>query len=159
MCHLQFRNLFLFSPAILGFCKVLYVSNLSWAHVCVLTVHAQCTYSARTVRGHSARAGNAANTTENSPYRLQNKEKQVSGYLISFHVISTDNVLFTPFTARALWRALRCTVRALSKHTHSACSSLLLLHWLLEHPREPWCCAVLAAAICLLVSLCARTAV
>ena len=115
MCHLQFRNLFLFSPAILGFCKVLYVSNLSWAHVCVLTVHAQCTYSARTVRGHSARAGNAANTTENSPYRLQNKEKQVSGYLISFHVISTDNVLFTPFTARALWRALRvhcaCTVK------------------------------------------------
>ena len=67
MCHLQFRNLFLFSPAILGFCKVLYVSNLSWAHVCVLTVHAQCTYSARTVRGHSARAGNTANTTENGP--------------------------------------------------------------------------------------------
>ena len=50
-----------------------------------------------------------------------------------------------------------CTVRALSKHTHSACSSLLLLHWLLEHPREPWCCAVLAAAVCLLVSLCARS--
>ena len=48
-----------------------------------------------------------------------------------------------------------CTVRALSKHTRSACS-LLLLHWLLEHPRGPWCCAVLAAAVCLLVSLCAR---
>ena len=35
--------------------------------VCVLTVHAQCTYSARTVHGRSARARNAANTTENCP--------------------------------------------------------------------------------------------
>ena len=50
-----------------------------------------------------------------------------------------------------------CTVRALSKHTRSACSSLLLFHWLLEHPHGPWCCAVLAAAVCLLVSLCARS--
>ena len=68
MCQLQFRNLFLFpSSAILGFCKVLYAPSLSWAHVCVLTMHAQCTYSARTVHGHSARARNAANTTENGP--------------------------------------------------------------------------------------------
>ena len=36
-----------------------------------------------------------------------------------------------------------CTVRALSKHTRSACSSLL-------HPCEPWCCAVLAAVLPLL---------
>ena len=68
MWQLQFRNLFLFSSsAIHGFCKVLYVSSLSWAHVCVLTVHAQCTYSAHTVHGHSARARNAANTMEKCP--------------------------------------------------------------------------------------------
>ena len=68
MWQLQFRNLFLFSSsAIHGCCKVLYVSSLSWAHVCVLTVHAQCTYSARTVHGHSARARNAANTMEKCP--------------------------------------------------------------------------------------------
>ena len=68
MCQLQFCNLFLFSSsAIPGFCKVLYASSLNWVHLSVLTVHAQCTYSARTVHGHSARARNAANTTENCP--------------------------------------------------------------------------------------------
>ena len=48
--------------------------------VCVLTVHAQCTYSARTVHGRSARARNAANTTENCPQGIKTKKKQVSGY-------------------------------------------------------------------------------
>ena len=147
MCHLQFRNLFLFSPAILGFCKALYVSNLN---LCVLTVHAQCTYSARTVHGHSARAGNAAN-----------------------------DVLFAPFTARALWRALcvhcTCTVKThalglllppappLVVGTPSwalvlccACRCCLPLGELvcpqLEHLCEPWC----FAAACALASLSAR---
>ena len=62
MCQLQFRNLFWFQPQ-LG------------TRVCVLTVH-----------GHSARARNAANTTENGPdCRHQTKKKQVSGY---FYLVS-----------------------------------------------------------------------
>ena len=59
----QSLSVFLFCHSL----QKLYVSSLSWAHVCVLTVHAQCTYSAHTVHGHSARARNAANTMEKCP--------------------------------------------------------------------------------------------
>ena len=58
---------FLLLPFLASAKSCIYVSSLTSAHVCVLTVHAQCTYSARTVHGHSARARNAANTTENGP--------------------------------------------------------------------------------------------
>ena len=62
-----------------------------------------------------------------------------------FHAISTDDVLFTPLPARALWRAL--CVHCQNTRTRPAPPSC----------SEPWCCAVLAAAVCLLVSLCARS--
>ena len=54
-------------------------------------------------------------------------------------------MLFTPFPARALRRAL--CVHCQNTRTRPAPPSC----------SEPWCCAVLAAAVCLLVSLCARS--
>ena len=80
------------SLSILFFChswllqSPVYVSSLTWAHVCVLTVHARCTYSARTVHGHSARAETLQIPQKMAP-RLQNKEKTCFRifYLISCH--------------------------------------------------------------------------
>ena len=77
--------------------------------------------------------------------RLQNIEKTGCRIFFWFHAISTDDVLFTPFPARALRRAL--CVHCQNTRTRPAPPSC----------SEPWCCAVLAAAVCLLVSLCARS--
>ena len=99
--------------------------------VCVLTVH-----------GHSARAGNGANTTENGPSpRLQNKEKTC------FRILS-DFMPFQQMTCH-LHHLLRvcCGVQcACTVKTHAL--GLLLPPappLVVGTPSEPWCCAVLAA--------------
>ena len=176
MCHLQFRNLFLFSPAILGFCISLVCFQPQL--VCfdsARTVHVQCTHSARP----QCTGWKRCKYHRKWPLGFKTKKKQVSGYFIWFHAISTDDVLFTPFAARALWRALcvhcTCTVKThalglllppalpLVVGTPSwalvlccACCCCLSLGELvcpqLEHLCEPWC----FAAACALASLSAR---
>ena len=146
------QSLSIFSSAILGFCKVLYVSSLSSAHVCFYsarTVHAQCT---ATVHGLET-----LQIPQKIAPRLQNIEK-------------TGFKIFYPYTISCA-RTAACTVRALSKHKHSAYFSLLLRALVLccacrcclplgelvrpqlEHLCEPWC----FAAACALASSSARS--
>ena len=93
--------------------------------VCVLTVHAQCTYSARTVHGPSARARNAANTTENCPKVSKQRKNRFQDIFNWFHAISTMTCYLHHFlrvhSGVHCGVHCACTVRALSKHTHSAC--------------------------------------
>ena len=149
MCHLQFRNLFLFSPAILGFCISLVCFQPQL--VCfdsARTVHVQCTHSARP----QCTGWKRCKYHRKWPLGFKTKKKQVSGYFIWFHAISTDDVLFTPFAARALWRApctVACTVRALYVHCQNTRA----------RPAPPSCSSIgcwntlmgLGAVLCLLL--------
>ena len=117
------------------------------------TVHVQCTHSARP----QCTGWKHCKYHRKWPLGFKTKKKQVSDILFNFMSFQQITCYLHHLLRVHCGVHCACTVRALSKHTHSACSSLLLLHWLLEHPREPWCCAVLAAAVCLLVSLCARS--
>ena len=160
MCHLQFRNLLLF----------LVLPVLPSGHMCVCVC--VCfdsartgAYSARTVHGHSARAETLQIPQKIAPgfKTKKNMKKHVSGYFIWFHAISQITCY--------LHHLLRvrcgvhcgvhcaCTVRALCVHCQNtgtqpappSCSSIGCWGTLVSL----WCCAVLAAAICLLVSFCA----
>ena len=107
-----------------------------------------CFYSARTVHAQCTATVHGLETLQipqKMAPRLQNIEKTGCRIFFWFHAISTDDVLFTPFPARALRRAL--CVHCQNTRTRPAPPSC----------SEPWCCAVLAAAVCLLVSLCARS--
>ena len=77
MCQLQFCILSISFSALPGFCKVLYASSRSWAHLSVLTVHVQCT---ATVHGRE---------TVQIPHKMaptnQNTEK--TGFKVSFELI------------------------------------------------------------------------
>ena len=117
----------------------------SAGHTCVFL---QCTHSARTVHAQCTATVHGLETLQipqKMAPRLQNIEKTGCRIFFWFHAISTDDVLFTPFPARALRRAL--CVHCQNTRTRPAPPSC----------SEPWCCAVLAAAVCLLVSLCARS--
>ena len=129
-------------------------------------MHAQCTYSARTVHAHSAQARNAANTTENGPYTSKQRKNW-------FQVFFIDCMPFQRITCylHHLVRVhcgVHCGVHcACTVKTHasvysapSSASSCPSIHCFplgelacpLEHSCEPWC----FAAACALASLCAR---
>ena len=86
--------------------------------VCVLTVHVQCTHSARPQCTGSKRCKYHGKL----PLGIKTKKKQVSGYFYLISCNFNDDVLFTPFSARALrralWRAL-CVHCACTVKTHA----------------------------------------
>ena len=135
----------------------------SAGHVCVCvgvcfdsarTVHVQCTHSARPQCTGSKRCKYHGKL----PLGIKTKKKQVSGYFYLISCNFNDDVLFTPFSARALrralWRALcvhcACTVRALSKHTHSACR--ICMHACLHVWMHA--CLYVCLSVCMYVCMC-----
>ena len=99
----------------------------SAGHVCVCvgvcfdsarTVHVQCTHSARPQCTGSKRCKYHGKL----PLGIKTKKKQVSGYFYLISCNFNDDVLFTPFSARALrralWRAL-CVHCACTVKTHA----------------------------------------
>ena len=82
------------------------------------TVHVQCTHSARPQCTGSKRCKYHGKL----PLGIKTKKKQVSGYFYLISCNFNDDVLFTPFSARALrralWRAL-CVHCACTVKTHA----------------------------------------
>ena len=77
MCLSQSLSIFFFCHSWLLQSPV-YVSSLTWAHVCVLTVHVQCTHSARPQCTGSKRC----KYHRKWPLGFKTKKKHVSGYFI-----------------------------------------------------------------------------
>ena len=98
------------------------------------TVHAQCTYSARTVHAHSAQARNAANTTENGPYTSKQRKNWFQFFLMIACNFNGLRAIYTIWCACTAACTVACTVRALCVHCQNTRICILspLLSFLLS---------------------------
>ena len=147
MCHLQFRNLFLFSPAILGFCISLVCFQPQL--VCfdsARTVHVQCTHSARPQCTATVHGLETLQIPQKMAPRLQNKEK--TGFRI-FYLISCHFNRWRAIYTICCACTVACTVRALYVHCQNTRA----------RPAPPSCSSIgcwntlmgLGAVLCLLL--------
>ena len=130
MCLSPISFYFLLLPFLASAKSCIYVSSLTSAHVCVLTVHAQCTHAQCTATVHGLET---LQIPQKMAPRLQNKEKTCFRifYLISCH-FNRWRVIYSIYSACTAACTVACTVRALyvhcqntrARHAPPSCSSI-----------------------------------